>query len=74
MIPLFADTFFYLALLNHDDAAHQKSTHLLQTLSAPTVTTAWVMTEIGDALSGPMQRSLFLDLLERLNALAPIMG
>ncbi len=67
MTPLFADTFFYLALLNHDDAAHQKSSHLLQTLSAPTVTTAWVMTEIGDALAGPMQRHLFLDLLKRLS-------
>jgi predicted nucleic acid-binding protein len=66
--PLFADTFFYLALLNPDDAAHRRVEEISRTVTAPTITTAWVMTEVGDALAGPMQRPLFLALLEELGS------
>ena len=68
MNAVFADTFFYLAMLNPNDAAHQHALDLSRTLAVPTVTTAWVMTEVGDALAGPRQRPLFLDLLKRLSS------
>ena len=63
MKGLFADTFFYLALLNPDDLAHQHATDVSRTLTAHTVTTAWVLTELGDALAGPAHRRLFLGVL-----------
>jgi len=66
MRPVFADAFFYLALLNPRDACHQQATNISRGLRPATVTTAWVMTEVGDALAGPRQRPLFLDLLDGL--------
>ena len=72
MRPVFADTFFYLALLNPRDACHQQATDISRMLTPSTVTTAWVMTEVGDALAGPMQRSLFLDLLHGLHSDATV--
>ena len=56
MKGLFADTFFYLALLNPDDVVHQHASEVSRTLTVSTITTAWVMTEVGDALAGPRQR------------------
>ena len=53
MTGLFADTFFYLALLNPDDVVHQHASDVSRTLTVSTITTAWVMTELGDALAGP---------------------
>ena len=68
MKAIFADTFFYLAVLNPADAAHRQAVNASRTLTAQTLTTAWVMTEVADALAGPAQRPLFLDLLRRLSA------
>ena len=68
MKPVFADTFFYLAILNPEDAAHLQAAELLRTRTARTITTAWVLTEVGDAMAAPMNRPLFLALLERLRS------
>lgn len=68
MKPVFADTFFYLALLNPEDAAHPQAAEFLRTQTASTVTTAWVLAEVGDAMAAPMNRPLFLALLERLRS------
>ena len=68
MTGLFADTFFYLALLNPDDVVHQHASDVSRTLTVSTITTAWVMTEVGDALAGPRQRPLFLGLLDGLES------
>ena len=68
MKPVFADTFFYLAILNPEDAAHLHAAELLRTRTARTITTAWVLTEVGDAMAAPMNRPLFLALLERLRS------
>ena len=66
MNVLFADTFYYLALVSHDDAAHQHAVNLSRTLSARTVTTAWVLTEVADALAAPGERPTALTLIARL--------
>ena len=68
MRGLFADTFFCLALVNPADACHKQATDIARKYTVSTTTTAWVMTEVGDALAGPAQRPLFLGLLEALNA------
>jgi Predicted nucleic acid-binding protein, contains PIN domain len=65
MDAVFADTFYFLALLNERDAAHDKATQF--GVSSPSlVTTAWVLTEVADAFSMPENRSAFLELLDTL--------
>ncbi len=68
MNPLFADTFYFLALLHKGDAAHSKVVALSEKLTNPVVTTAWVLTEVGDALSVPHLRPRFVQLVEALRA------
>jgi predicted nucleic acid-binding protein len=68
MRALFADTFYYLALVSKDDAAHRRVVDLSRSLRGRTVTTAWVLTEMADALAAPRQRGVFAALLERLLA------
>lgn len=68
MNAYFADTYFYLALLSGADAAHERAVALNRNLAAPMVTTAWVLTEVGDALATPAHRPLFLELLDALGS------
>ena len=68
MTPVFADTFYYLALINPDDAAHEQAVALSQSLRAPVVTTAWVLTEVADAMADPRNRAAFVTLLELLRS------
>jgi predicted nucleic acid-binding protein len=66
MDAVFADTFYFLALLNDGDAAHAKAVQVGAT-ARPLVTTAWVLTEVGDAFSSPQNRPAFLELLGMLD-------
>ena len=68
MNALFADTFYYLALLSRDDAQHERAVEVSRTVLADTVTTAWVLAEVADALAAPPQRGAFLTLLNSLRA------
>lgn len=65
MNAVFADTFFFLALFNERDEAHKRAL-LFDATSTLLVTTAWVLTEVGDAFSAPENRPVFLQLLETL--------
>jgi uncharacterized protein len=66
MNAAFADTYYYLAFLSESDAAHEDALRLSRALASRTVTTAWVLTEVADALASPELRSLFLTLYQRL--------
>lgn len=66
MKPVFADTFYYLALLVPKDSAHDRAVATTLKLRAKIVTTAWVLTEVADALAAPDNRVTFIRLLERL--------
>ncbi|MBI1899886.1 MAG: type II toxin-antitoxin system VapC family toxin [Planctomycetia bacterium] len=66
MKAVFADTFFYLALLNERDEAHQQALELSRRLKVPVITTTWVLTEVGDALAAPAHRPIFLALVADL--------
>ena len=68
MTPLFADTYYFLALMNKGDTAHTKAVALAEKITGPMVTTAWVLTELADALSTPPWRSSFLRLLDALRS------
>ena len=68
MSAVFADTFYYLALISRDDAAHVRALEYSRSSNARLVTTAWVLTEVADALSSPSQRPVFMALRDTLLA------
>jgi predicted nucleic acid-binding protein len=65
---IFADTFYFLALLNQDDAAHSNALDISGQLTDTILTTAWVLTEVADAMAAPSLRGVFLDLIEALRS------
>jgi predicted nucleic acid-binding protein len=56
MKAVFADTFYFLALLNRRDPAHERAIAVSQTAGQAIVTTEFVLLELADALSKPTQR------------------
>jgi len=64
--PVFADTFYFLALLHLGDIAHARALSLSQTSSDLLLTTTWVLTEVADALAVPGMRESFPRLLATL--------
>ena len=68
MKPVYADTFYFLALLHFDDAAHARALSISQTRADPLLTTTWVLTEVADALATPGLRESFPRLLAALRA------
>jgi uncharacterized protein len=65
--PLFADTFFLLALLVEEDEAHNRAL-AWQNLNVPLVTTTWVLIELADALSKPGARAAAAQLISFLRS------
>lgn len=53
---LFADSFYFIALLNERDAAHERAAHVSREHRAAIVTTRWVLAEVADALCDPAWR------------------
>jgi hypothetical protein len=66
MIARFADTFYFLALLNEADDAHEWALEYTANLGDQLVTTDWVLVEVADALAAPAQRPAFLMLWEEI--------
>lgn len=66
MTPVFADTYYWLALINPRDQAHAEALALSQSLTRPVVTTAWVLAEVGDAMARPPNRRAFVQLFQDL--------
>ncbi len=63
MTCVFADTFYFLALVNIKDAAHEKAVRFSQSNNYSLLTTSWVLTELADGLSAVKHRSIFLKIL-----------
>src|SRR5258706_10787906 len=51
------DTFFFIALLNETDEAHERATALMQEFQGQMVTTKWVLAELANALASPLSRA-----------------
>ena len=68
MNAVFADTYYYLGLLNPRDSAHGPALAASRRLTGHLVTTHWVLMEVADALANPQDRPKFLALLEQLEA------
>ena len=66
MTARFADTYYYLALLSENDAAHAGAAQASRSYRGRVVTTAWVLAEVADAFAEPALRPSFLGLLEVL--------
>ncbi len=56
MRAVFADTFYFLALLNRRDPAHARAIAASQADDLAILTTEFVLLELADALSKPPQR------------------
>ena len=68
MSPCFADTYYFLALLNARDEAHQAAVALAASLRRPIVTTTWILTELADGLAQTSGRAVFASFLDRLRS------
>jgi len=66
MITVFADTSYYLALINSADVHHSSAYEYTQGFDGAFVTTAWVLTELANFLSRSVNRPVFLSLLKDL--------
>lgn len=53
----FADTHFFIALLNARDAAHARATGIENGPNLQLVTTRWVLAEVADAMASQAYRS-----------------
>ena len=68
MNRVFADSFYFFAVLNPKDDADQKALEFAMRHEEPIVTTAWVLTELADGLAGTAHRAAFSRLVARLQA------
>ena len=66
MKPVFADTFFFFAILNRADPLHQRATTYSRNTRLLRITTDWVITELADGLSRAAERERFLDLYRHI--------
>ena len=55
-MTVFADAFFYVALINRNDAYHSRVTDHAQNYGGTVLTTEWVLTEVADALAASNSR------------------
>ena len=66
MTVTFADTFYFLALLNPDDSANASAVRWASKPRGPLVTTYWVLTEVADAMASPLGRQSVVALISGL--------
>lgn len=72
MTTAFADTFYFVALSNPRDAAHERAVVWTTAFAGRLVTTAWVLTEYANHMSDPANRQEFLDTVRDLRASAAV--
>jgi predicted nucleic acid-binding protein len=66
MRSIFADTWFFIAWLDPDDAKHQEALDWLEMSSDFIITTRWVLTELANALGGTPLRQCTATLLQSI--------
>jgi predicted nucleic acid-binding protein len=64
----FADTFYFLAILNRRDEYYSRAISFLQSFRGSIVTTDWVLIEVADALSKSTSRVTVKDFIVDLRA------
>ncbi|HEV3416516.1 MAG TPA: hypothetical protein VG056_06880, partial [Pirellulales bacterium] len=68
MNTVFADSFYFFALINERDSAHDKAVVFSGEFHGRIVTTHAVLIELGDGLAKPPRRNVFLPLVRSLEA------
>ena len=68
MKPLFADTSFYVALLNPRDLMYEKAMQVGDYFHRPVLLTDFVLLELGNVFASIGQRNLFSKLADRLRS------
>ena len=68
MTRIFADSYFFFALLNPRDPAHAKAADFSRQNRGPLATTAWVFTELADGLASTPHRQIFRRVLDDFEA------
>jgi predicted nucleic acid-binding protein len=66
MRGVFADTFYYISLINPDDFSHAEALAAAESIDRTVVTTAWVLVEVADALCRPDLRKYVTSLYDSL--------
>ena len=66
MKAVFADTSFYIALLNTRDEHHQNAKQFVTDYKGDFLTSAWIIAELANFLCQVSNRSLFVSLYEDL--------
>lgn len=66
MNACFADTFFYIAMLDKHDQHHQRVNDFIRDFDGFYVTTRWVLAEVANALSDTPRRAAASLLIHRL--------
>jgi len=66
MTPWFADSLYFLALLNRKDQFHQGAIELSR-VGRAILTTRWELMEVGDGFCAPHRRRRFVNLLTILS-------
>ncbi|MCL2646642.1 MAG: hypothetical protein FWD61_06500 [Phycisphaerales bacterium] len=64
MTPCFADTFFFLALLNANDCLYHDQARQANRVDRPILVSSWIFLELGDHLCDEKNRPLFEQVLE----------
>lgn len=67
MNAVFADTWFFLAILNPRDPNHERALAASRTERRHRVTTDWVLVEVGDALCQTGNRDVFTRFFDWIN-------
>jgi predicted nucleic acid-binding protein len=68
MTRIFADSYFFFAILNPRDPAHGKAMDFSRRNRAPLATTAWVLTELADGLASTSRRQIFRRVMDDFEA------
>jgi hypothetical protein len=68
MNAVFADTFYFLALVCRKDKAHRKCLAFSESSDRSVITTTWVLLELGNALRRVRDRAVFSLFMEDLAA------
>jgi uncharacterized protein len=66
MKPVFADTFFFFAILNRADPLHQRAVAYSRNTRLLRITTDWIITELADGLSKIGDRERFMDIYRHI--------
>jgi predicted nucleic acid-binding protein len=68
MRRVFADTFYFIALLSPNDQAHRMAVEFSNGYDGRMVTTDWIITEMADGMAAPASRQKFISFLDMLRA------